>query len=474
MATLDRRSLLATLASATTFGISGCAGVAYFSEAPLGDHPARSVSPMHDLLLVGTAALMLKMQTLLRSPGGTYAINAETGALAWQIEDVVLAGEPVAREEAIYLPCETPTGPKDEDSVWEPNYGQWGGNEGRIIATSPDTGEILWSVTDKEQGFRWVGFVNGQLYALTDGNRLHSVDPDSGDRAWIFTDLNEVGGFPAAQRYPAVHEDILALTAGEQCWGIAADTGDLSWTYDGLEGSMNDTASGEEVLYVADHDGVIHAIDISTGETVWAFGVPSTFGRFGTARPRELVLNGDVLFAWDSNDTVWALNAATGNRYWRTTVEESPYGAFTVTEDTIYVGTRETIETESPRERTTEHIPKVVAIDRRTGEERWQFDQLNGQQIHDIFRVGDVVGITSWVGPESSFVLVDTTSGELQYDLSTMAGGFQRLGGDDSQMQLHVTTRDPPKLIMVDVANGGSIWEFSAIEYPAIVDPAFV
>lgn len=80
-------------------------------------------------------------------------------------------------------------------------------------------------------------------------------------------------------------------------------------------------------VYVGDYDGVMHAIDPATGETVWTYQAPAAIDHAGDAA------EGTVVF-FDLNGSWHAVNAATGEPRWSV---EGEVGAQAISDGLVWV-----------------------------------------------------------------------------------------------------------------------------------------
>lgn len=133
-------------------------------------------------------------------------------------------------------------------------------------------------------------------------------------------------------------------------------------------------------IFVGSHDGTVFALDLATGCARWVFHasaevrtgiVVSPWTRDDKAA-RPLVYFGDLI------GNVYAVDALTGNRIWKTRPDSHPNSTITAAPvlhgDTLYVAVSSLEEGRSgdPQYECCTFRGSLVAYDARTGQRRWQ------------------------------------------------------------------------------------------------------
>ncbi|MFC4406930.1 outer membrane protein assembly factor BamB family protein [Haloarchaeobius iranensis] len=144
---------------------------------------------------------------------------------------------------------------------------------------------------------------------------------------------------------------------------VEAGTGDRLWAVEGVAETAPTVVDG--TVYVGSGSGSVHALDAATGETYWTFNGAS--GRVTS----PTVVYGSV-FVGTRDESLYALDAATGEQQWAyaTSMEHlSPiYSAPNVADGGVYFGTHHSTS--------NSWYPSTVhALDARSGDERWVFDE---------------------------------------------------------------------------------------------------
>lgn len=128
-------------------------------------------------------------------------------------------------------------------------------------------------------------------------------------------------------------------------WSTSA-VGDYHSVSSGLRPGL-----GEGMVFVADSEGRVAAIDTSTGKIIWKVELDSTLGG-GVGVGKELVMVGST------NGDVFALEAATGEQRWHTMVSSEVLSAPAGNGDIVVVQTQD---------------GRVIGLNDADGEKRWQF-----------------------------------------------------------------------------------------------------
>lgn len=182
---------------------------------------------------------------------------------------------------------------------------------------------------------------------------------------------------------------------------VRADDGLVLWRFETV-GFVNGAPlydPSHNVLYFGSNDGALYRVDADTGRLHWRFATNAEVAR----RP---VLSGGLLYAVNANDTVLALEPATGKLVWsqhRTPalgMEVAGYSGPTVWRGKVYVAFSD---------------GTVTAFDPKTGFERWQPVDLAGEAeqqlgelptyldvdttpVPDVIGQGPVVYVGSYAG----------------------------------------------------------------------------
>jgi outer membrane protein assembly factor BamB len=154
------------------------------------------------------------------------------------------------------------------------------------------------------------------------------------------------------------HKRVFVGSSDRGLYAVGAADGTVLWRFETLGfvqcAPLYDP--GEDVVYFGSNDGALYKVAARTGRLMWRFMTNAEVSR----RP---LLSGGLLYVANANDTILALDPATGEMRWhqhRTPamgMEVAGYAGITLYRDKLYSGFSD---------------GTVLAFDPRTGAERWQ------------------------------------------------------------------------------------------------------
>jgi outer membrane protein assembly factor BamB len=157
-----------------------------------------------------------------------------------------------------------------------------------------------------------------------------------------------------------LHHRIFVGSSDRHLYALRADDLTTLWTFRTLSFVQCEPLYDpvEDVVYFGSHDGALYKIKAADGSLVWRFNTNAEVNR------RPLLYNG-LLFAVNANDTVVAIDPASGALKWshhRTPalgMEIAGYSGVAGGFGNVYTGFSD---------------GRVVALEAKTGEERWWVD----------------------------------------------------------------------------------------------------
>ncbi len=261
---------------------------------------------------------------------------------------------------------------------------------------------------------------------------LYALDATSGEEQWS-QDLGEAqeGGFffPA----PALSEDSLFIynqNSGE-VEALSRDDGGKKWgTETGVIISPVTVRDG--VVFVTGNSPRVWALDSESGEKLWDADVSD----YASTIDSSPTVVGDSVFV-TGNKEIHVLNAETGETRWFTGLGGHLTGA-SVDSNSIYLG----INSSDPR---------VVAIDKETGDENWSFNAR-------AWGKPEIVGENILLRTENNIYALDKNTGKEQWRLPD-AGESASFVVDGKYA---FVISDESKITTIDVAKATKKWEFTA------------
>jgi outer membrane protein assembly factor BamB len=170
-------------------------------------------------------------------------------------------------------------------------------------------------------------------------------------------------------------------------YALRADDGQKLWRFETLGfvqcAPLYDP--DEDVLYFGSNDGALYKVRAQNGELIWRFMTNAEVAR----RP---VLQGGTLFATNANDTVLAIDPASGKLLWhqhRTPaagMEVAGHSGVAVLRGKVYAGFSD---------------GTVAAYDAKTGAERWQPVDLAAEAEQALGQLPDQLDVDSTPIPDA-------------------------------------------------------------------------
>ena len=185
--------------------------------------------------------------------------------------------------------------------------------------------------------------------------------------------------------------------------------GDLIWEFTQPSGSVRSSPTvADGTVYVGSYDDTLYAVDAATGTQEWAFDTS------GSVRSSPTVVDGTVYFGIIKyqGGTLYAVDAATGSEEWTFTqpsrgLSSSP----TVLNGTVYIGSNDNT---------------LYAVDADSGDREWAFD-TSGR----VFSSPTVADGTVYVGSDGTFdsdyedsalYAVDAATGDQEWAFTQPSG----------------------------------------------------
>lgn len=275
-----------------------------------------------------------------------------------------------------------------------------GGTDNTVIVLDGETGEERWRMAGADKPIRTPTVAHGVLFVPSD-NGVQAIDLDERRLLWhtTFIENHDHDADTEWAHVPAVVDGtVYTGTDLGLLYAIDAESGAVEWTFEanGLTpeefGADEPVPVGEQlrvgafegpvavadgVVYASSFDGRIYAVDAATGDEVWS---QVRFTEIDTWLPDDsrdddwatvtvtdrpappVVHDGTVYTSQPFEGAVIAYDAATGET-------EFVYDEFAYSEGVSPAVDDETVYATAG---TSSQKMFLVALDRRTGEERWQ------------------------------------------------------------------------------------------------------
>lgn len=189
---------------------------------------------------------------------------------------------------------------------------------GFVAALNGDNGEQVWR-TDGGAPFQSAPtVVGGRVYATSNDSELMALDANSGAVLWNYQAIAEPARILSAPSVAVDSESVVAPFPSGELVALLGANGRRLWS-DSLSrtgrltslSAINDIAGRPVVdggaVYAASHSGVLAAIDLRSGQRMWARAFAST---------QTPWVSGPVLYAVSVDGELVAFDRVTGNIYW--------------------------------------------------------------------------------------------------------------------------------------------------------------
>jgi outer membrane protein assembly factor BamB len=251
-----------------------------------------------------------------------------------------------------------------------------------------DRFETVWSFEGNDDWYAGVSpptVDKGVVYCTSGDGCAYALAADSGKLLWKFT-----GTRAAAWNPPILAGDLLVF--GSDClYALDPQSGKCAWRQPQVATVVSSPACDGERIFCGCADGKLVAVDLESGEIVWDH--QST--RQADVAP--IVSGGRVFFGADS---VYALDAETGEVIWRSALADVPTGWMACDSKRVFVGARDN---------------KLYALDTADGEPLWEFDAGSPISASPVV-IGDLV----WIGTDANKLWgLQAQSGKKKVEIGT-------------------------------------------------------
>ena len=301
-----------------------------------------------------------------------------------------------------------------------------GSTDRNLYSLDSGTGQLLWSYKTGGTIYSKPLVNNEFIYVLSDDGFLYKLRKENGERVWTF----ETGAADWTRSLPDDDEpgyDTMGaapVSSGEQVfigspdghiYAVEKTTGEENWRFQ-TEGPVLSTPAVENgILYVGSNDHHLYAIDTESGELKWKFdtdqvvisspAVQNGLVITGSRSADHFALNTETgepvwtyffWFSWvessgvfyddhfyigsSDNQLLKAFDPANGQLIWSFDTGGSPWAKPAITDESVFTGIF------GNANYFIDHRGGFVAVDRKTGNEKWRFvmDELPGTHIYGV------------------------------------------------------------------------------------------
>ncbi|MEZ5961561.1 MAG: PQQ-binding-like beta-propeller repeat protein [Hyphomonadaceae bacterium] len=189
---------------------------------------------------------------------------------------------------------------------------------GFLVALDAGSGAEIWRTQASAPFQSAPTFAGDRVYAVTNDSELIAFDAATGEISWTYQAIAEPARILSAPSVGVDGETVVAPFASGEVVALLAANGRRLWS-DSLSrsGRMNSLSAindiaGRPVIdggaaYAASHSGLLAAIDLRSGQRIWARTFAST---------QTPWVAGDVLYAISVDGELAAFDRRTGNVFW--------------------------------------------------------------------------------------------------------------------------------------------------------------
>ncbi len=323
--------------------------------------------------------------------------DSEFGEIVWRYQaNGAISSSPAVTDEAVYvttedrriLALEIETGnpiweypaeaPTDTSPAVAGDMLYVALREGKFVALDRNNGTVVWDFQSKEPFFSSPSIHNGIAYIGSGDKNFYAFDALTGEQIWEYDAGSRVANAAA------VNEDVVAFTTQNNVLHIVdALNGDLRLDYP-IGSPYSAPAMDGKLLFVADLDGVVRAIDWTKIQYpmekiarrarmtmfLWGFeDTPPVMKGFvwKFQNPREVFQNTPTIakgmvYVPSLNGHIYKLSTTTGDIQWRYTTDGTISESVSVVGDLMLTG---------------DSTGKIHGVNVQTGKKIWEM-QLDG------------------------------------------------------------------------------------------------
>jgi outer membrane protein assembly factor BamB len=242
--------------------------------------------------------------------------------------------------------------------------GKWWGKVWLLLALLIVAGVVLCGCGSAAKGWPGATVADGRLYVASLAGRLMGFSASDGSPLWLDEEAGTLGTSEsgvAIYGSPAVEGELVYLAGyNGKVYAFVAESGVLRWVYP-REGNLASIAAGVAVsqgrVYFGCSDGTVYALDAATGDKLWSFEVGSKVWSTPTVA-------GDTLYVSAFDKKLYVLNTGDGSKRWEFEAGGAIVSPALVYQGTAYIGCFDRY---------------FYAVDAATGSLRWRSEVMGGK-----------------------------------------------------------------------------------------------
>lgn len=190
-------------------------------------------------------------------PAATYALNATTGTLIWNVS----SGGPVF----------TPSSSVGSSVSVVNDIVYFGSEDQNFYALNATNGSLIWSYNTSNYGGGQNGggvFAEGVIYFGSGNHHFYALNATTGVHIWNFTTGDEIG-----DSYPAFFNGVVFFAGRDNRTYAFYSNGTQIWNYTTRDKIDSGLALTNNAVIVTSFDGYLYVLDINTGTHLWNYSI---------------------------------------------------------------------------------------------------------------------------------------------------------------------------------------------------------
>lgn len=291
---------------------------------------------------------------------------------------------------------------------------------------------------------------DGTIYLSSNNKSIFAIDAATGEQQWEFTPSNDRSGSSGVKSTPVVYKNrVIAESKGGWLYGIDRQTGEFKWVY-------RQSASWKPVtplaingfVYTAGPGNTIAKLRATDGAVAWVSSTDQT--RYAV----NLCYSDGTIYATelqsDDREAVHALDATTGKSVWRTKGVGGVGGCSTA--NGLVFATKGSASDSND-------IPVIAALDQQSGKRVWQQEltsPVRGFQTPSIGHGRVYVPLS-----EGKVQVFDVQTGKTIWEYRTQHKIWSdiRLGKENLYISIFIGDPDKTAIICLTQDGGLRLWQ---------------
>jgi outer membrane protein assembly factor BamB len=240
-----------------------------------------------------------------------YSLSPETGDLQWKHSIIDGAWVDGVRHRADAYGGQFQTSPVIVDDVV-----YLGGPDGFLDAVDVNSGKRLWRFETQGRISSAPRVAEGKVFVgkNSHNDEFYAVDQRTGELVWKIENL----GWASVGATGYANGRIFVGTVDGKFYGIRAENGHIDWKFDAGNGKgfYPHPATDESMVYTGSHNGNYYAFDQATGKVIWKRRTANPSGKGGLPDSAATVLWKNHMYGQKRGNRIVAIDRKTGREVW--------------------------------------------------------------------------------------------------------------------------------------------------------------